>query len=96
MIESTDNIQVIGGGCGRTGTLSLKKALEIDKTEEEIVKENLEKEKEKLKTKQSSLNIVKSEQAKELQITKNQESNFKAELENRRKQKIAFEKEMFE
>lgn len=29
MIKSTDNIQVIGGGCGRTGTLSLKKALEI-------------------------------------------------------------------
>jgi murein DD-endopeptidase MepM/ murein hydrolase activator NlpD len=56
----------------------------------------LEKEKEKLKTKQTSLNIVKSEQKKELDITKNQESNFKKILAERKKQKEAFEKEMFD
>jgi len=74
----------------------VKKDLEVDKTEEQIRKDELEVEKEKLKTKQSSLSIVKNEQAKELAVTKNQESNFKNLLEERKKQKAAFEKEMFD
>lgn len=74
----------------------VKKDLEIDKTEEQIRKETLEKEKAELKTKQSSLNIVKDVQSKELAITKNQESIFKKQLEDRKKQKVAFEKEMFD
>lgn len=76
--------------------IEVKKALETDKTEEQIKKEALEKEKEVLKTKQTSLNIVKTEQTKELTITKNQESNYKKILADRKKQKEAFEKEMFE
>lgn len=74
----------------------VKKGLEVDKTEEQVKKEDLEKEKEKLKTKQTSLNIVKDTQAKELIVTKNQESNFKKIVADRKKQKEAFEKEMFE
>ncbi len=74
----------------------VKKELEVDKTEEEIRKETLEKEKESLKIKQTSLSVVKTEQTRELAITKNQESIFKKELEDRKKQKIAFEKEMFD
>ncbi len=74
----------------------VKKDLEVDKTEEEIRKETLEKEKESLKIKQTSLSVVKTEQTKELAITKNQESIFKQQLEDRKKQKVAFEKEMFE
>ncbi len=74
----------------------VKKGLEVDKTEEQVKKEDLEKEKEKLKTKQTSLNIVKDTQAKELVLTKNQESNFKKIVADRKKQKEAFEKEMFD
>ena len=74
----------------------VKKDLEVDKTEEQVRKEDLEKEKQKLKTKQTSLSVVKDAQAKELVITKNQESNFKTILAERKKQKIAFEKEMFD
>ena len=74
----------------------IKKVLEKDKTEEELRKEELEKEKEKLKIKQTSLNVVKDVQVKELAITKNQESNFKKQLEDKKKQKEAFEKEMFD
>ncbi|MBC7982118.1 peptidoglycan DD-metalloendopeptidase family protein [Candidatus Parcubacteria bacterium] len=74
----------------------VKQGLEVDKTEEQVKKGDLEKEKEKLKTKQTSLSIVKNTQAKELEITKNQESNFKKILAERKKQKEAFEKEMFE
>ncbi len=74
----------------------VKKGLEVNKTEEQIKKEDLEKEKQKLKTKQSSLSIVKDVQAKELILTKNQESNFKKILADRKKQKEAFEKEMFD
>ena len=55
----------------------------------------MEKEKALLKTKQTSLNIVKAEQKKELDITKNQESTYKKLLADRKKQKEAFEKEMF-
>ncbi len=76
--------------------VKVKKDLEVDKTEEQLKKEELEKQKQELKTKESSLNIVKSEQAKELQITKNQESTFKTILADRKKQKEAFEKEMFD
>lgn len=74
----------------------VKKGLEINKSEEQIKKEDLEKEKQKLKIKQSSLSIVKDVQAKELILTKNQESNFKKILADRKKQKEAFEKEMFD
>lgn len=74
----------------------IKNVLEKDKTEEQLKKEELENETEKLKIKQTSLNVVKNVQARELVITKNQESNFKKELEDRKKQKIAFEKEMFD
>lgn len=74
----------------------VKKGLEVDKTEEQVKKEDLEKEKEKLKTKQTSLSIVKDTQAKELVLTKNQESNFKKIVADRKKQKEAFEKEMFD
>ncbi|MBC7981897.1 peptidoglycan DD-metalloendopeptidase family protein [Candidatus Parcubacteria bacterium] len=74
----------------------VKQGLEVDKTEEQVKKGDLEKEKEKLKTKQTSLSIVKNTQAKELEITKNQESNFKKILAERKRQKEAFEKEMFE
>ncbi len=79
-----------------TDIFQIKKILEKDKTYEQIRKEDLEIEKEKLKTKQTSLNIVKDEQKKELTITKNQESNFKNILAERKKQKEAFEKEMFD
>lgn len=79
-----------------TEIFQVKKVLEKDKTQEQIRKEDLEKEKEKLKTKQTSLSIVKDTQAKELAITKNQESNFKNILAERKKQKEAFEKEMFD
>ncbi len=82
-----DNIKTI---------LEVKKVLEKDKTDEQVKKDELEKEKEKLKTKQTSLNIVKGEQKKELDITKNQESVYKKILADRKKQKEAFEKEMFE
>lgn len=74
----------------------VKQGLEVDKTEEQVKKGDLEKEKELLKTKQTSLSIVKNTQAKELEITKNQESNFKKILAERKNQKEAFEKEMFE
>ena len=76
--------------------IQVKIELEGDKTEEQLKKEALEKEKIILKSKQTSLNIVKSEQTSQLTITKNQESNFKKELAARKKQKEAFEKEMFD
>ncbi len=74
----------------------VKKDLEVNKTDEQIKKEELEKEKKGLTTKQTSLNIVKEEQKKELTITKNQESTYNKLLADRKKQKIAFEKEMFD
>jgi murein DD-endopeptidase MepM/ murein hydrolase activator NlpD len=74
----------------------VKKELEVNKTDEQIKKEELEKEKKGLTTKQASLNIVKEEQKKELTITKNQESTYNKLLADRKKQKIAFEKEMFD
>ena len=76
--------------------LQIKKVLEKDKNEEQDKKIDLEKQKEQLKIKQNSLNIVKNEQKKELEITKNQESNYKKILADRKKQKDAFEKELFE
>ncbi len=94
-IEILKNIQeTIQSSIGEI--FQVKKGLEVDKTEEQVKKGDLEKEKEKLKIKQSSLSVVKDVQAKELAITKNQESNFKKILADRKKQKEAFEKEMFD
>lgn len=74
----------------------IKKNLEVDKTEGQVKKEELEKQKKDLTTKQTSLSIVQQEQKKELAITKNQESTYNKVLAERKVQKAAFEKEMFE
>ncbi len=73
-----------------------KKVLETDKTEEQLHKQQLEEAREKLKEKQESLALTRAEQKKELDMTKNQESNFKKILEDKKKKKAAFEKEMFD
>jgi murein DD-endopeptidase MepM/ murein hydrolase activator NlpD len=74
----------------------IKKNLEVDKTEGQVKKEELEKQKKDLTTKQTSLSVVQQEQKKELAITKNQESAYNKVLAERKVQKAAFEKEMFE
>lgn len=71
-------------------------ALETNKEGELRKKLELESEKNKLQTKQKSLDIAKAEQKKELELTKNQEKNYKTILEDKKKKKIAFEKEIFE
>lgn len=73
-----------------------KDVLENDKTEEQLHKQQLEEEKQKLQVKQKSLDLTKAEQKKELDITKNQELTFKKILEDKKKKKAAFEKELFE
>ncbi len=73
-----------------------KNILENNKLEENEKKELLEDEKKELEKKQKSLDIVKSERKKELDVTKNQEKNYKLIVEEKRKKKIAFEREMFE
>lgn len=73
-----------------------KEVLETNKEGELKKKIELESEKNKLQTKQKSLDIARAEQKKELELTKNQEKNYKAILEDKKKKKIAFEKEIFE
>lgn len=69
--------------------------LEINKTGELKKKLELETEKNKLQTKQQSLDIAKAEQKKELALTKNQEKNYKTILQDKKQKKLAFEKEIF-
>lgn len=73
-----------------------KTVLESNKQGELKKKLELENEKNALQTKQKTLDIAKAEQKKELELTKNQEKNYKAILEDKKKKKIAFEKEIFE
>lgn len=74
----------------------VKKGLEEEQVEEKTKKEELEAEKEKLRIKQTTLDLNKAAQQKELEITKNQESNYKKIVEDTKKKKAAFEKELFE
>jgi murein DD-endopeptidase MepM/ murein hydrolase activator NlpD len=73
-----------------------KNVLEQNKTAEQLVQDQLQKEKDKLKVKQTSLAITKDAQSKELAVTKGKESNFRNIIADRQKQKDAFEKEVFD
>jgi murein DD-endopeptidase MepM/ murein hydrolase activator NlpD len=97
-VQDIDQLQIIQS---EIETLSKnirkeKDALEANKTEEQKRKLALETEKNNLQVKQKSLDITRAEQKKELEITKNQEKNYQAILEDKKKKKVAFEKELFD
>lgn len=97
-IQDIDHLQIIQTEIDKLaqGVKKEKDSLEVNRTEEQKRKLALETEKNKLQVKQKSLDIVKAEQAKELAVTKNQESNYKAILADKKKKKEAFEKELFD
>lgn len=97
-VQDIDHLQIIQTEIENLsqGIKKEKTSLEANKVEEQKRKLALETEKTSLQVKQKSLDIAKSEQKKELEITKNQEKNYKAILEEKKKKKIAFEKELFE
>lgn len=97
-VEDIDHLQIIQTEIDRLAqdVKKEKSNLEANKTEEQKRKLTLETEKNKLQVKQKSLDIVKSEQAKELAVTKNQESSYKAIIADKVKKKAAFEKELFD
>ncbi len=70
--------------------------LQENKLEELDKKKELEAEKEQLRLKQKTLDLNKEAQKKELDITKKQESNYKKIVEDKKKKKAAFEKELFQ
>lgn len=97
-VEDIDHLQVIQEEMDKLvkDVVREKVVLETNKEGELKKKVELESEKNKLQTKQKTLDIAKAEQKKELELTKNQEKNYKAILEDKKKKKIAFEKEIFE
>lgn len=97
-VKNIDYLRIIQSNIRDTVTdvKEVKQILEEDQVEEEEKKKLLEEEKEKLKVKQTTLDLNKAAQQKELEITKNQESNYKKIVEDSKKKKAAFEKEMFE
>ncbi|MEN9604490.1 MAG: hypothetical protein RJB39_175 [Candidatus Parcubacteria bacterium] len=97
-VQDVDHLRVIQGNLRDTvaDVTVEKKSLEEDQTDEMEKKKLLEEEKEKLRVKQTTLDLNKAAQKKELEITKNQESNYKKIVEDTKKKKAAFEKEMFE
>jgi murein DD-endopeptidase MepM/ murein hydrolase activator NlpD len=97
-VKNIDYLRIIQSNIRDTVTdvKEVKQTLEEDQVEEEEKKKLLEEEKEKLKVKQTTLDLNKAAQQKELEITKNQESNYKKIVEDSKKKKAAFEKEMFE
>jgi murein DD-endopeptidase MepM/ murein hydrolase activator NlpD len=97
-VQDIDHLQIIQTEIDNLskGIRKEKDTLEVNKTEEQKRKLALETEKNNLQVKQKSLDITKAEQKKELEITKNQEKNYQSILEDKKKKKIAFEKELFE
>ncbi len=97
-VQDIDHLQIIQAEIDSLsqGIKKEKISLEANKVEEQKRKLALETEKTNLQVKQKSLDIAKAEQKKELEITKNQEKNYKAVLEDKKKKKAAFEKELFE
>ncbi|MES2985779.1 MAG: peptidoglycan DD-metalloendopeptidase family protein [Patescibacteria group bacterium] len=97
-VQDIDHLQVIQEEMDKLvkDVVKEKEVLETNKEGELKKKQELESEKVKLQTKQKSLDIAKAEQKKELALTKNQEKNYKAILDDKKKKKIAFEKEIFE
>lgn len=97
-VEKVDYLRMIQSNIQDTvsDVRVVKKGLEEEQVEEKTKKEELEAEKEKLRIKQTTLDLNKAAQQKELEITKNQESNYKKIVEDTKKKKAAFEKELFE
>lgn len=97
-VQDVDHLRIIQANLKDTvaDVTVEKKGLEEEQTEEQLKKKQLEEEKEKLRLKQTALDLNKVAQQKELELTKNQESNYKKIVADSKKKKAAFEKEMFE
>lgn len=97
-VQDIDHLQVIQSEIDNLskGVMKEKNALEVNKIEEQKRRLALETEKNNLQVKQKSLDITRAEQKKELDVTKNQEKTYQAIIADKKKKKIAFEKEMFD
>lgn len=97
-VQDIDHLRIIQANIKDTvGQVEeTKEILQEDQVEELKKRKELEAEKEKLRIKQQSLDLNKEAQKKELEITKKQESNYKKIIEDRKKKKAAFEKELFD
>lgn len=97
-VQDIDHLRIIQSNLKETvsDVTVEKKNLEEDQTAEVLKKKELEAEKEKLRVKQTTLDLNKAAQQKELELTKNQENNYKKIVADTKKKKEAFEKEMFE